>query len=195
MTSPERESGVKYRLRFTVANERIDQLLADCSDEQTRQTLRDYLFVYSESAYDHLVTDEDYDGFSPTQHRLDQARRQLNDYDRDTFSMTSRLDVKGHFLRLGVSLGQLAASKILIPPFTFTPEEIETHSMNVYYPVQSHRPIDPGVYRELGQAAAAHTRNVFQELTVVDMHRPFEHRTVRPPKPRLIPAPDDILQL
>lgn len=164
MKSPENSSpGEAHKLRLTVQDEVADQLLARLTDNQTRQHLPGFLYVFSEQTYTHVV-DDLYDGSSQKDLEFRSYKRKVDDYNKHSFRAFEKVALENRTLHLQVHLGHEAASRIMSPPFF---DKMESPEMDIYYKVPGEEPIDGLVIDDLKAYLSEHPPKVYDELTIV----------------------------
>jgi len=194
MKTPENTPpGEKYRVRLTVRDETTDGLLANLSAPAIRRSLPGFLYVFSEQAYVH--NPDDYiDGKSDKELAFGSYRRKIDDYNRASFGADARFEVADRFIRLGVSLGHQAASRIIIPP-VFNDNGPDALTLLVYYALPGvgsadFKPPRVDALDDLRDHLQSHPRDVFDELALVNVNTPD---ALRPRTIRTRERQDDIL--
>jgi len=194
MKTPENTPpGEKYRVRLTVRDETTDGLLANLSAPAIRRSLPGFLYVFSEQAYVH--NPDDYiDGKSDKELAFGSYRRKIDDYNRASFGADARFEVADRFIRLGVSLGHQATSRIIIPP-VFNDNGPDALTLSVYYALPGvgsadFKPPRVDALDDLRDHLQSHPRDVFDELALVNVNTPD---ALRPRTIRTRERQDDIL--
>lgn len=163
-SSGQNPRGSEYRIRLTVRDEMMKTQLHTLSSDSHRRRMPDFFYVVSQQGFIHHPTDF-YDGVSASELQLQMYKRQLNDYNRNTFHADSYFVIDDERLSLKASLGIEAAKRVFAPPFA---EPSDDTLLEVYYKI-------PGVDGDIDEMAVdalrdyIHTRprNAYTDIRLV----------------------------
>jgi len=131
--------GVMYRVSFGVRNESVGSFLAELSPITRHVSPGDFT-VHSLRSYLHVVDDE-VDGVSEKQIKLDSYEYRLGNHDRAMYNAAQLFEVQGRTVLLGVKLGHQAAHDIVSSPLFETGSRVDTY-LPVFYKVPGKEPLN-----------------------------------------------------